>query len=89
MSVSRRALWQTQLRSWPDSVMLTPQDILHWADAPPNPLDRYTRYHQISMALQYPQHIWYCTKKVGSGAGHIGCRYGIKGHQYLSGFGML
>ena len=88
----RAALRVVQLEQWPDSVFLTAEEMIGWAHhveyrepGPDTERERLRRFTAISMALQYPYHIWYRTAPFGE-PGHIGCRYGIEPNEYLSGF---
>lgn len=88
-------LWQAQLREWPDSVRMTPQQVQQWAERGATLADRCRRLLAISMALQYPVHVWYLTAPpatlaFGPHPGvHMGCRFGVEGHEYLGGFSDL
>lgn len=85
-------LWQAQLREWPDSVQMTPQQVRAWAERGATLADRYRRLQGVSLAIQYPVHVWYLTKMpttlaLGPGPGvHMGCRFGLEGHEYMSGY---
>ena len=80
MGISQKKLWEVQLREWPNSKRLTVHDMYRWCDAAPNIQQKLSRYMQISMALQYPVHVFYRIE----GTRYMGIRYGLKGHQYMS-----
>lgn len=80
-------LWAAQLALYPNSVRLSTSDLFRWADDPDLTADRkLMRYRSLSLALQYPNQVWYRTKPNG---GFMGCRYGLKDHEYLSNFNDL
>lgn len=79
--VTMNKLWEAQKREWPNSVQVLPSAMLNWASSDPN------KYHQrmiaIAVTVQFDKVLFYVTNPNG---GHIGARYGVKGHEYLSGF---
>ena len=81
MGISKKKLWDVQLREWPNSKRLTVHDMYRWCDAVSNnPHTKLSRYMQISMALQYPACVFYYIE----GTRYMGIRFGLKGHQYMS-----
>lgn len=86
MTISKKALWAAQLKEWPDSIELTIRDMYRWADKGKSVEEKLLRYQQLASAMQYSNYIFYATNPEN---GYIGCRYGIKGYQYMSGFGKL
>lgn len=80
---TEQELWAAQLTQYPDSVRLSPVDVIRWAEAPTDPIRQLRRYRAICMALQDPVHVWYRTKPEG---GFMGCRFGQEPSEYLSNF---
>ena len=80
MGISKRKLWDVQMHEWPNSTRLTIHDVFRWCDDAKSIEQRLNRYTQISMALQYPVHVFYRIE----GTRYMGIRYGLKGHQYMS-----
>jgi hypothetical protein len=80
VGISKKKLWEVQLREWPNSKRLTVHDMYKWCDAVSNTEQKLSRYMQISMALQYPACVFYCIE----GTRYMGFRFGLKGHQYMS-----
>ena len=85
MSVSYKKLWEVQLREYPESVRLTPWQMIQWAYGFDNPEDRALRSLQLAGAIQLPRMLFYITRPE---RGDVGCRYGLKGYQYISGYGL-
>jgi hypothetical protein len=79
---SLKALWEAQLREWPESEKISVQEMYRWADAAPTIERKLSRWMMIGMALQFPRFIFYRTHPA-DGKPWVGCRYGPKGHQYL------
>jgi hypothetical protein len=76
-------LWAAQLENYPQSIELTSEDMLKWADSG-NTLDiKLHRFRSIALATQLENYVWYKTNLAGQ---YIGCRYGIKSNEYLSGY---
>ena len=84
MSVSLKKLWEVQLNLYPESVRLTPGQMLDWAYNYNKRDDRLIRFQQIAGTIQHYRSLFYITNPE---KGYVGCRYGIQGHQYRSGFG--
>ena len=80
MSISKRKLWDVQMREFPNSTRLTIHDMYKWCDDAKNTEQQLSRYMQISMALQYPVHVFYRIE----GTRYMGFRFGLDGHQYMS-----
>ena len=80
MGISKKKLWDVQLREWPNSKRLTVHDMYRWCDAVSNTEQKLSRYMQISLALQYPAYVFYYIE----GTRYMGFRFGLKGHQYMS-----
>ena len=79
--VTMNQLWEAQKREFPDSVQVLPGAMLSWAASDPN------KYHQrmvsIALTVQFDKVLFYVTDPNG---GSIGARYGVEGHEYISGF---
>lgn len=73
-------LWEAQQREYDNSVRLTPAEVFAWCDEAKQVHDRLNRYIQISMALQYPVHLFYRIE----GTKYRGVRFGVEGYQYMS-----
>lgn len=73
-------LWEAQLREFPNSVRLTPAEVFAWCDEVPAPANRMNRYMQVSMAIQYPLHVFYRIE----GTKYRGFRFGTDGSEYMS-----
>lgn len=73
-------LWKVQLELWPGSEELSAAAMIKMADSLTESLE-FPFLRTLVLALQYPVHIFYRTKE-----GHIGCRYGVDGPDYISGF---
>lgn len=80
MSVSKKRLWEAQLRAYPKSVRLTVHQMFEWCDAAPTLERKLSRYTQISMAMQYPSYVFYRIE----GTPWMGFRMGVEGSQYMS-----
>lgn len=80
MGISKKKLWDVQLREWPNSKRLTVHDMYKWCGAVSKTEQKLSRYMQISMALQYPACVFYYIE----GTRYMGFRFGLKGHQYMS-----
>ena len=83
-----KALWEAQLRIWPESEKISIQEMYRWAEAAPEPGNQLHRWRLIALAMQHPRWIFYRTAPVEQ-PHWIGCRYGIQASQYLSGFSDL
>ena len=77
-----KRLIAAQMRQWPDSVILTPQEVIEWAAAENCDM----RFRAVAMAIQYPEGVWYRLPGMGEVTGF---RYGVPGYKYLSGFSDL
>jgi hypothetical protein len=85
MSISYKKLWEVQLREYPQSIRLTPWQMIQWANSFKRVDERELRFHQIASTIQLSKGLFYITRPE---KGDVGCRYGLQGHQYMSGFGM-
>jgi hypothetical protein len=80
MNTSKKKLWEVQTREFPNSRRLTLTEVFQWCDAAPSAEQKLNRYRQISMALQYPSHVFYCIE----GTKYRGMRFGLEGWEYMS-----
>jgi hypothetical protein len=85
MSISYKKLWEVQLREYPQSIRLTPWQMLEWAYSFERSDDRAFRFQQLAGSIQLSKALFYITRPE---KGDVGCRYGLKGYQYISGFGV-
>ena len=85
MSISYKKLWEVQLKEYPESVRLTPWQMIEWAHSFKRLDERAFRFQQIASTIQLGKSLFYITRPE---KGHVGCRWGPQGHQYMSGFGM-
>jgi hypothetical protein len=77
--ISYKKLWAVQLEEYPNSVRIKPYHILFWS----NSGDRLRKLSSLANATQFPRVLFYITDPNG---GYIGGRFGLEGHQYISGF---
>ena len=76
---SKAKLWEAQIAEYPDSVQLTPAQVLEWAGTGPCE-EQVRKLRSISCAIQYPNVVWYYI----AGTTYRGFRYGEHGAQYAS-----
>ena len=79
--VTMNELWEAQKREWPNSVQVSPQAMLNWASL--DPKEYAQRMAAIAITIQFDKVLFYVTNPKG---GYIGARYGVEGHEYMSGF---
>ena len=80
-------LWMVQLDEWPDSIRLTYGEARHaWLTVGVD----LSIAKAFLIALQYPARVFYeCGKEQnGKDRRWRGCRYGVHGPEYISGFGL-
>jgi hypothetical protein len=77
-------LWQAQLKFWPNSVRMSLKEVYAWCGEPYENLWRSARWSGVALALQYPAVVFY--KLSPKDTGLRGFRYGVNGHEYMSGF---
>ena len=72
-------LWAAQLQHWPDSVKLTPDEVIAWA------WDRQDRCRTVLLSISKPTVVWYRTPNAFGtfNMEYRGFRYGIEGHEYM------
>ena len=78
-------LWAAQLAEWPDSIRLSIHQVYSWCDEGPTVENKKNRWALVALALQWPAAVFYRT----SPTGYRGFRYGVLGHEYMSGFTAL
>ena len=84
--VSKKALWEAQLREWPESIRVTVPEMIDWLYK----LSRNKRYNSenlwITMALcmLHSNGVFYRTSSRPDA--FVGFRHGKQGHQYVSGW---
>jgi hypothetical protein len=81
--VSYKKLWESQLAEWPDSIRLTTYQMLEWA-RDGNLEDSCRKLRSLALTIQYRRCVFYLTNPED---GFIGCRFGVWGGDYQSGFG--
>lgn len=81
--ISMHRLWAAQEMQWPNSVRVLPQELLVWAHNGANSEERFRRMSVIATTTQFDRVMFYITDPDG---GHIGARYGVEPHEYISGF---
>jgi hypothetical protein len=93
--MQQRLLMQRQFEMYPNSTILSPQEVIAWAleDVRSGPLAlvdpvhvQNRRLRAIAMALQYPALVWYKLPNLGKVSG---CRIGMGESDYLSNFSDL
>lgn len=77
-------LWFAQLEFWPNSIPMTLDEVYRWCDEPAEERWRKVRWAGVALALQYPAVVFYKLKPEDTGL--RGFRYGVHGHEYMSGF---
>lgn len=80
-------LWQAQLEFWPNSIRMTLAEVYKWCDEPVEERWRKVRWSGVALALQYPAGVFY--KLTPEDTGLRGIRYGVNGHEYMSGFNCM
>ena len=83
--VSKKALWDAQLKLWPESEKVSLAEMYAWADQGCTIQNKLSRWKLIAMTRQYTNVIFYRTHKTLENC-WLGCRYGTKPGDYLSGF---
>jgi len=74
------ALWESQIRQYPESVRMSIDEVFAWCDEAKTELELASRYMQIAMALQYPVVVFYRIE----GTKYRGFRFGVEGSKYMS-----
>ena len=86
MKTIHATLWEAQIRHWPKSIRLSPEEVIEWAFNNPS------RCNSVLMTIQYPTGVFYkIPYSYTSGdrgpdvhGEYRGFRFGILGSQYLS-----
>jgi hypothetical protein len=87
--VSKKDLWEAQLREWPESVEVTLNEMNEWTDK----LQRTPKFvltsndnlwRRLAFCMYYPNGIFYRTSDRPNA--HVGYRFGIQGNEYMSGW---
>ena len=74
--MNEQDLWDAQLREFPDSVRVTPGEVVMWAQA------NLARATSVLVTIDHPPGIYYrITHEHGEWRGY---RYGVKGEEYVS-----
>lgn len=79
MTTKIEKLWDAQVREYPKSIRLDIAEVFAWCDEATTTDSRLNRYIQISMALQYPVHVFYRI----DGTRYRGVRFGVEGSEYM------
>ena len=74
------ALWESQIREYPESVRMSIDEVFAWCDEVSNTTIKLHRYGQIAMALQDPVVVFYRIE----GTKYRGFRFGVDGSKYMS-----
>lgn len=79
--ISKKRLWEAQVREYPTSVRMTVEEVYKWCDEQSaNTEKRLQRWMQVALALQYPSVVFYYLK----GTQYRGVRFGLHGSEYMS-----
>lgn len=85
--VTHDELWKAQLAHWPDSIELTADEMIDWAYAGTTEGEQSRRFRVLALTLQCEERVFYRTCLPAPGKrSYIGCRYGVEGSEYMSGF---
>lgn len=90
-------LWEAQIREYPHSRRLTSREVADWVFEKGLSIEQQKeRAYHVAVALQWDEVVWYRTERADAPAtcvrpagGWMGCRYGVEGSEYLSGFTYL
>jgi hypothetical protein len=77
-----RELLEAQLNEWPESKILTPAQVIQWANRP----SRFNRYKSVAFAIYHEHVVWY---SLDDKPDPWGFRFGTKPEEYMSGFAGL
>jgi len=81
--LSFKKLWAVQLEEYPESVRLSPYQLLIWAHSATTLDTKIRRLASIASTTQHRRVLFYLTYPEG---GYIGARFGLDGCEYQSGF---
>jgi len=79
---TREQLIGMQMQLYPQSIIITPQDVIEWCDSGDTMKRREIRYRLVTLAIQYDVCVWYRFPDHEV----TGCRYGLDGPDYISNF---
>lgn len=81
--LSFKKLWAVQVQEFPESVRLSPYQLLIWAHSASTWDIKIRRLSSIAGTVQHRRVLFYLTNPEG---GYIGARFGLDGCEYRSGF---
>lgn len=81
MALSKKALWEVQVREFPESCRMSVSAVLDWCGEPIRTADREIRFMSVASALQHPNVVFY---GLGDAVTPRGFRFGLDGSQYAS-----
>ena len=81
--LSFKKLWAVQVQEFPESVRLSPYQLLTWANSASTWDTKIRRFSSIAGTVQHRRVLFYLTNPEG---GYIGARFGLDGCEYRSGF---
>jgi hypothetical protein len=81
--LSFKKLWAVQLAEYPESVRLSPYQLLMWAQSATTDRAKMRRLASIASTTQHRRVLFYLTNPE---SGYIGARFGLDGCEYHSGF---
>ena len=85
MDLSQKFLWEVQLREWPESIVVSVDDMLYWTDSIKSQEVRERVYRSMVCCLNgYAGGLFYRTSDKPNA--FVGYRHGMDGAQYVSGF---
>jgi hypothetical protein len=87
--VSKKDLWEAQLREWPESIRVTVPEMIEWIDSKRS--SKHVRFYgehvlwrSMAMCMQHSNGVFYRTSSRPDA--HVGFRFGLHGSQYISGW---
>lgn len=79
--ISKKRLWEAQVREYPKSVLLDIDEVYKWCDEQFDDTEkRLRRWTQVALALQCPNVVFYRIE----GTPYRGFRFGLHGSEYMS-----
>lgn len=81
--LTKSKLWTTQKREWPNSIKITPYQLLQFINDAHTANAKFRRAMSVACTTQHNCVLYYLTDPNG---GHIGARFGLNGADYQSGF---
>jgi hypothetical protein len=87
--ISKKKLWEAQLKFFPESVRVTNSEMVSWAweikeRKNYSPEVETRTWLQIAHTIQYSNGVFYRTSNRPDA--YVGFRFGLEGYQYLSGW---